>query len=470
MGPVDDVTADLESRVASFVKEHRLPGAAVGVVHGDVLAWSAGIGFAQVGARQPAQPTTVYLVASITKTLTGTAVMQLRDAGHLNLDDPVVAHIPELRAAASPFGPIEVLTIRRLLSHESGLATDPPGTDWSVPAYEGVPERTLARAGEIGTKLAPNLQQKYSNLGYQLLGEIVARASGTPYPQYVKEAILDPLDMSSSGFEPLSDELSARRATGYAPRTFSDELELAPALPPLWAEGGLWSSVEDLARWISFQLAAYRDPPSPSTVLPAERLREMHRPRYLADDEWTQARGISWNAIRRNDVVWIQHSGGLHGFRSNVCFDPIHQVGGVVLLNGTGDAAALSMDLAEIARRSVRAKGPAIEPPPPTPETFRPLLGLYAQPELGTLVRLEWRDGRLTFVDPDLASWRPRLAATDDPDIFVVGPGCAESGETVVFRRLPDGRVASALLATTRLARLGPVVPDGIQSPDSRLS
>lgn len=464
MGPVDDVVADLESRAASFVKEHRLPGAAAGVVHGDVLAWSAGIGFAEVGARRLAKPTTVYLVASITKTFTGTAVMQLCDAGRLTLDDPVVAHIRELRSATSPFGPIETITIRRLLSHESGLITDPPGTDWAVPAYEGMPERTLARVDEIGTKLAPNLQQKYSNLGYQLLGEIVARVTRTPYPQYVKESILDPLAMSSSGFEPLPDTLLARRATGYAPRTFSDELEPAPALPPLWAEGGMWSSVEDLARWISFQLGAYGDGPSSSTVLPAERLREMHRPRYIDDDEWTQARGISWNAIRRNDVVWVQHSGGLHGFKSNVCFDPTHQVGAVVLLNGTADASALAMDLAEIARRSVRGRAPAIEPPQPTPEAFRPLLGLYAQPELGTLVRLEWRDARLTFVDPDLASWRPSLVETDDPDTFVVGPGCDESGETVVFQRLSDGRVASALLASTTLARLGPVVPDGIRS------
>jgi D-alanyl-D-alanine carboxypeptidase len=146
------------------VKENRLPGAAVGVVHGDELVWSSGVGFADVASRRAPDASTLYRIASITKTLTGTAIMQLRDEGRLHLDDPIVAHIPELRNAQNPFGPIETITIRRMLSHESGLMSEPPGTDWSVPTYEGVVERNLARPEEIGARVAPNTQWKYSNL------------------------------------------------------------------------------------------------------------------------------------------------------------------------------------------------------------------------------------------------------------------------------------------------------------------
>ncbi len=149
--PVEGVAERLEAKAASFVKEHRLPGAAVGVVRGDELAWSAGIGFADVAARRAPQVSTLYRIASITKTFTGTAILQLRDEGRLHLDDPAVEHLPELRAAASPFGRIETVTIRRLLSHESGLVGDPPGTDWTVPVYEGVVERNLDRVTQIGT-------------------------------------------------------------------------------------------------------------------------------------------------------------------------------------------------------------------------------------------------------------------------------------------------------------------------------
>jgi CubicO group peptidase (beta-lactamase class C family) len=452
--PVADVASELEACAASFVHEHRLPGAAVGVVHGDDLAWSAGIGFAALDGRQPPQATTLYRAASITKTFTGTAVMQLCEAGRLHLDDPAVAHLPELRRAASPFGPIETVTLRRMLSHESGLAGNPPGTDLAIPAYEGLAERTLERAAEIGTGVPPNLQLKYSNLAYQLLGEIVARVSGTPYTRYVQERILGPLAMSATGFEPLPEDLVARCAKGYVRKAFSDELELAAAWPPEWAEGGLWSCVPDLARWLSFQLRAHRDPPPDSPVLAAAQLRGMHKPRYLADAEWTLAWGISWYAKRRDDVIWIQHSGDVQGFAAHVCFEPKAQLGAVVLLNGLADAATLALDLAAIGRRAVSARPPAIEPPAPAPEAFRPLLGIYAHPEQDVFLRLEWRAGRLTFVHPDLAAWRPALAPTGDPDVFALEPGYRESGEPVIFQRLADGRVASVFLGAITLARL----------------
>jgi CubicO group peptidase (beta-lactamase class C family) len=455
--PVADVATKLEAKAASFVKEHRLPGAAVGVVRGDELVWFAGLGFADVASRRAPDATTLYRVASITKTLTGTAILQLRDEGRLHLDDPAVEHIPELRGAASPFGPIETVTIRRMLSHESGLTSEPPGTDWTVPAYEGVAERTLERVSETGTRVPPNTQQKYSNLAYQLLGEIVARVSGTPYVEHVRREILDPLGMGRSAFEPLPNDLASRAATGYAGRLFSDELDLASITPPVWAEGGLWSCVADLARWLSFQFREDGGPRDGAQVLAGETLREMHRPRYLGDDAWTEAWCLAWYAVRRNDVIWVQHSGGLHGFTSNVCFDPKEKVGAIALLNGMGEASALAMDLGAIARDAVRESARPIEPPASMPEAYGPLLGVYVNRDEGELITVEWRDGKLTVVSASEPTWRPILMPTDDPDGFVVEAGVRESGEPAVFRRAPDGRVASLFLAADTWVRLDPV-------------
>jgi CubicO group peptidase (beta-lactamase class C family) len=162
--------AELDAALNRFVTQNRRPGAAAGVVLGDELAWADGAGFADTGTRVTSDPGTLYRIASITKTFTGAAVMQLRDAGRLDLDDPAVTYLPELRGAVSPFAAIETVTIRRMLSHESGLATEPPGTDWSVPVYQGDPQLTLARPGDIVLMLAPNVQHKYSDLAYQLLG------------------------------------------------------------------------------------------------------------------------------------------------------------------------------------------------------------------------------------------------------------------------------------------------------------
>jgi CubicO group peptidase (beta-lactamase class C family) len=434
----DGIGARLEVKAASFVKEQRLPGAAVGVVHGNELVWSAGIGFADVASRRAPDAATLYRVASITKTFTGTAIMRLRDAGKLRLDDPIGRHIPDLAH-------LEDVTIRRLLSHESGLQSEPPDTDWRMGLYEPSAARNIARASEIHAPIPPNAQQKYSNIGFQLLGEIVARASGVPYTDYVRASILDPLGMTGTAFEPLPAQLEKRRATGYGGRFASDELEPSSIAPSIGAEGGLWSCVEDLAGWLSYQ---FRDDGT---------LREMHRPRYLANEAWTEAFGIAWYAVRRAEVIWVQHSGALHGFRSNVCFDPKHSVGAIVLVNGLTDASALAMDLGEIAREAAIAMPLTVEAPMPTPPQLRPLLGIYFDPELGLTRRVEWRDAKLTIVDPELADWRPTLAPTADPDIFVVERGMRESGEKVVFRRLADGRVASIFIAAGTWQRLEPV-------------
>jgi D-alanyl-D-alanine carboxypeptidase len=458
-GPVEGVAEKLEAKAARFVKDKRLPGAAVGVIHGDELAWSAGIGFADMASRRAPDTTTLYRIASITKTITAAAIMQLRDAGRLDLDDPITVHLPELRAGTGTLGSIEAVTIRRALSHESGLTSEPPGTDWAVPRYEGLAARSLARVNEIGTRVPPNTQWKYSNLAYQLLGEIVARVSATPYVEYVRSEILEPLGMASTAFEPLPDALVARRATGYGPRWFSDELDIAPAMPGVWAEGGLWSCVDDLARWVSFQFRVDAGSRAGKQILAGSTLREMHRPRYLVDEAWTEAWAIGWYAVRRDDVIWVQHSGGLPGFITNVCFDGKERVGAIALLNGVDDAEKLAMDLAEIARTAILEAAPPIEAPPATPDAYRPLLGMYLSINGGEVIRLEWRDGKLILISPDDPAWTPTLSATDAPDVFTVDPGFRPSGEPATFTRTVEGRVRTLFLGGETWSRLDPV-PD----------
>ncbi len=266
--PVAELAGKFEERVAAFVKEHRLPGASAGVVVSDELVWSGGHGYADLATKRPNDATTLFRIASITKTFTATAVLQLRDEGELHLDDPAVVYLPELRDAQSPFGAIETVTLRRMLSHESGLMGDPPGARWFHDVYESSPQVNLARAAEIATRIPPNVQQKYSNIAFQLLGEIVARLSGRPYAEVIQERILDPLGMTSTGFAPLPPELEARRAVGYWPRWLSDVLVPAVGLTEFpAAEGGLQSCVEDVAKWLSAQFPMEDAPDGHRTVL-----------------------------------------------------------------------------------------------------------------------------------------------------------------------------------------------------------
>ena len=98
------------------------------------------------------------------------------------------------------------------------------------------------------------------------------------------------------------------------------------------------------------------------------------------------------------------------------------------------------------------------------PHAYESLLGIYLAKEEGVLLRLEWRDGKLTFIDPNLPAWRPTVAPTDTPDVFMIEPGFRQSGEHAVFHRAPDGRVASVFLAAGTYYRLDRLQPAPVRA------
>lgn len=454
--PVEDVAGKLQTTLAAYVKEHRLPGATAGVVHDGRLVWTGSAGFSDIAARRVAGPQTLHRVASITKTFTATAVVMLRDDGALGLDDPLVEHLPEVAAAQPAAGPIEAVTLRLLLAHQSGFQSEPPGTDWSAGRYEGDALVNLARAAEFGTRVPVATQEKYSNLGYQLLGEIVARRSGMPYADFVRARITEPLGMTRTVLGHLPPELVDEAATPYAGRWLTDELR--PVTEPLEmvsSEGGLWSCVEDLARWAAFWLEK-DDDDAHTSVLSHRSRKEMRTPRYLGDEDWTSAFGLGWYGVRKDDVIWVQHGGSLLGFRSMVAFDPTERVGAVVLINGMGVPGALAMSLGATARTAVAEAAPVLEPPAAMPASYADLLGLYTEADVfGEMVRVEWRDGHLVLHDPD-APPDLQLTATDDPLVFDVEPGFRPSGEPCRFERGADGRIRSMWIGGGSYRRLHP--------------
>ena len=428
--PVAEVRTRLEATAAAFVKEHRLPGAAVGIVHEGELVWSKGIGFADLRTKRRSTPKTLYRIASITKTFTATAIMQLRDAGKLDLDDRAVEHIPELAAAS---GTPEQLTIRRMLSHESGLQSEPPGTDWTRVMYESDPAADARARGR-------HLDHRASEHAVEVLEPRVP-ATGRDRPARERRPIPEvrPHEAPHAGEDdehvvrPFAPSAADAEGNGIQPRFLSDELEVAPAEHDIFgAEGGLWSCVEDLARWLSCQF-------DPRPILSEETAREMHKPRYLVDDAWTRAWAIGWYAVRREDVIWRMHSGGHYGFITNACFDPDQKVGAIALLNGFAPATLLAMELGAMARDAVKSSAPAIEPPKKLPRKWRDLPGLYLGAHFGNATQLEWRDGKLTFIDPSDPTWTPTLAETDEPDVFVIEPGFRESGRARALHARRDG-------------------------------
>jgi CubicO group peptidase (beta-lactamase class C family) len=454
---VPDLTEKLRRQAADLVAEHDLPGAVVGLVVGDepdsALAWSQGFGWgggpsttspgsAGGGSGRALDADTLFRVASITKTFTATAVVQLRDQGKLRLDDPLAKHVPEFSAVENPFGPIEEITVRRVASHSSGLVGEPPSDHWLSLQFP-TREEWLAGLPQVKIAIPPGSAFKYSNLGYTLLGEVVERLSGLPYVEYMQQAIFARLGMTSTTYEP-TGELLTRAASGHRAHPFEDQAEPAPPSPlnGMAAAGQLWTTARDLSRWISSHFRT----DAGSQILSGPSIYEMQQAVYV-EPGWVGGYGFGWRINRRGDRVYHGHGGSVPGYRSQIFFDSSLKVGIVVLIDGVGAADVIAAPLmdtaAEHAARAERARPSA--PPSPTPPEYRRFLGLYQMLRVGdTSTRIEYRNGKLHLKDAPASPFpgAPPIALdpTDQPTVFTVRGG-RYSGEPLTFSIADDGAV-----------------------------
>ena len=329
---MNKVSPELASRLDEIVEgifgNERDAGLAAAIVdHGEIV-WFKGSGFSDLESRRHPDQLTTSRVASITKTFTATAIMKLRDAGMLELEDPLVLHIPQFSAARALAGTVEGVTIKRLLTHHSGLSTEPPLPTWAKPEF---PEmgRIIDAISEAEIVIPQDSQWKYSNFGFGLLGEVVHRLTGKDYIDYVDSEIIRPLNLAYTTFN--VDEVGPQRmATGYLPGIeLGSNLRKAPYahMEGLTSAGQLHSNVHDLARWIGFHTGAYESP-----VLRRESLDEMHRPVYISPD-WSWGQALGWRAHRRGELVYLEHGGGIHGYSSQVVFNKPAKMGAITLAN-----------------------------------------------------------------------------------------------------------------------------------------
>lgn len=263
----------VEAYLESTVRRDDLVGLAAGIVIDDELAWFRGWGHRDLARKLPVERDTVFGVGSISKTFTALAVLKLRDEGRLDLDRPASAYLPELDAIAYPTRDSPRITIRHLLTHTSGLPR--MGNFPEYPASPPSRADFLATLDGIGLDRAPGERRVYSNLGFQLLGPLVEDVSGVDHHTYVREQLFAPLGMNHSAWTP-EDVPGDRLAVGHE-RLPGQQ----PRPRPHWrpgatdAAGGMYSSVEDLARYAAWMLDAWppRDEPDPGP-LPRAALRE----------------------------------------------------------------------------------------------------------------------------------------------------------------------------------------------------
>lgn len=330
-----------------FWREQKIPGLAFGVVIDGELALVRGFGEQNRETHAPVTPETVFRIASMTKSFTALAILQLRDEGKLSLEDPAVKWIPELASLDYPTRDSAPIRIRTLLTHGAGFPEDNPWADRQL----AVTNQTLSGWLKKGLPFStpPETSYEYSNYGFALLGQIVARCSGVPYTEYVTRHLLQPLEMRASTFDPAAIPLVVR-ANGYG--RDADGYHLIPSLPDgaFGSVGGLQVSARDLGRYVAFHLSAWppRDDPDHG---PVERssVREMQHPWRPSRFDPARASaygyglGVSQSCQFRRMVA---HSGGLPGFGSYMMWLPEYGVGIFAMTNLTYTSGAAAAERA----------------------------------------------------------------------------------------------------------------------------
>ena len=202
----------------------------------------------------PVTADTLFRIASMTKSFTALSILKLRDEGRLSLDAPAETYLPEIRGWKYPTEDSPRIRVRELLTHTAGFVTDDPWGDRQTP----LPEADFTRLLRDGVPFTrpPATAMEYSNLGYAMLGRVVANVAQQPYKDYVERTLLGPLGMTSSGFE-VTQAPAERRALGY--RWGDDAWQLEPTMAhgAFGAMGGLQTSANDYAKYVAWLLSAW---------------------------------------------------------------------------------------------------------------------------------------------------------------------------------------------------------------------
>lgn len=413
--------------------DDRIPGLMAGVGRSGRLVWSKGVGSADLDRPGEAPDAeTQFDIASNTKTFVAVAVMALRDEGRLSLDDTVDRHLPE-----STHGGV---TIRELLAHVSGMQREPVGDVWDTLEF---PDRGQLVTGWNAAEriLPPHSVHHYSNLGYAILAEVVARLDGVDdWFDSVQRRILDPLGMTRTSL----GRKGGNQAGRYYTPPWTDVPAVEPELDPLSfsAAGGMASTLTDLARWGAF----VADPVA--EVLSPDTLEEMCEPIVTADPTWVQAWGLGFMLMRHEDRTWVGHTGAHPGTISGVFTHRESATTGVVLMNNTG-ATAPATFATRVAARVVADLPPALEPWAPgdsVPPELEALLGQWFSE--GVEFVFSVRQGRLEAQVRRAPTGTPNSvfeAIGDDTYRTVSG---RERGERLRVRRDPEGRAVAMNWAT----------------------
>jgi CubicO group peptidase (beta-lactamase class C family) len=337
-------TASIDAYIQSRMQTDNIPGLALAVVYNDQIVYLQGYGIAAPDGRA-VTPQTPFIIGSSSKSFTALAIMQLVEAGRIDLDVPVTSYLPWFRTADAAAS--AQITVRHLLYQNSGL-----------PSYEGRlgiadnDQSSLALENSIRDLSAVQLSQaagqgyEYANENYNILGLIIQAVTGISYEEYIRSAIFDPLQMSHSAAS-LSDPAAIDLATGYRYRLFWPVAFDAPYPRSMTPSGFLISSAEDMSHYLIAQLntGTYGN----TQILSAQGIETLHTAGSRIGS--LSSYGMGWVIQEEAGSREIWHNGDVSNFHSNMLLLPEQHIGIVILVNvgGFNSSSALNVPIKGVA-------------------------------------------------------------------------------------------------------------------------
>jgi CubicO group peptidase (beta-lactamase class C family) len=334
-----------------YAAKNNMPAIAFGIIANGKLVYSGAAGTADIAKNITVTTQTLFRIASMSKSFTAMAILRLRDEGKLSLTDRVAKYIPDLEKAGQLTSDAADITIVDLLTMSAGFPEDNPWGDRQLDDTDKELEELIASG--ISFSNVPGVTFEYSNLGFAMLGRIVARVTGTSYQSYITEHIMKPIGMTASKWE-VDDIPAGQVAMGYRWENGSHQPEPYLHDGSYGAMGGLICSIDDFAKYVALHLDAW-PPRDDAESGPVKRstIREMHQPRKvtgLFPHNKTRlgetcavvsgyGYGLGWRKDCKN-IVRVSHSGGLPGFGSEWRIYPEYGIGVVSFSNLTYGAPA----------------------------------------------------------------------------------------------------------------------------------
>lgn len=396
------------------------PGAVALIVRDGRTLLRQGYGLAHLELGVPLQPDMVFAVGSVTKQLTAAAILLLQERGKLSVDDDITKHLPDYPAHG------QKITLEHLLTHTSGIPSYTGTAEWLARVRDDLSlPQVIDLFKDKPLEFAPGTQWAYNNSGYILLGAVIEKVSGKPYPDFIEHEILAPLGMTRSSYGSFS-KIIPRRVQGYERGADGYRNARSISMSTFHAAGALLTTADDLARWEQALFAG--------RFLSEGSLTRMLTPVRVSSGLSTKY-GYGWGVWDYAGTRFVEHAGDIFGFLSQVLYVPSEKLLVILLSNNPGQGPGPDLLSLRIAAKAV---GRALEDRRPLaldPQTLDEYVGVYRFDE--RLTRVITREGERLFAQRTGGEKQAVFPLSPDELYF------EETDTRIRFQRDAEGKIVA---------------------------